>query len=145
MIPMQYMLVVVCKMYAAGPSLSNHGPRPSIGLGAPPSLFFCLKTRFFFLFLKKKLIFPLSWVPFSLGPLAVARWKRRACVRGVFFYVTRSVLDLIDHSVPALANCSGTERWDRTTGPEGLVQNVQDHISLIFKTIQYHCAIYSGR
>ena len=66
-------------------------------------------------------------------------------VRGVFFYVTRFVLDLIDHSVPALASCPGTERWDRTTGPEGLVQNVQDHISLIFKTIQYHCAIYSGR
>ena len=51
-------------------------------------------------------------------------------VRGVFFYVTRFVLDLIDHSVPALANCPGTERWDRSSGPERLGQNVHDFLAL---------------
>ena len=28
----------------------------------------------------------------------------------------------LDRSVPALANCPETERWDRSSGPEGLGQ-----------------------
>ena len=40
-----------------------------------------------------------------------------------FFYIKRSAPDL-DRSFPALANwnCLETERWDRSSGPEGLGQ-----------------------